>query len=109
MGVAFTPGQLIGRGDLDIFLTNTYGNPSNAAELTFAIYWVDPGPPEVEVLIGGASRIPVNPAVGEYYASLMVPTSATPGEYRIRWTFKELTTSPLQQVVQDSHHGRAPG
>lgn len=101
MGVAFTPGQLVGRGDLDIFLTNSQSNPSNAAEITYAIYWVDPGPPEVEVLIGGATRIPVNPAVGEYYASLMVPGSAFPGTYHIRWSFKELTTSPFQQVVQE--------
>lgn len=101
MGVAFTPGQLVGRGDLDIFLTNSQSNPSNAAEITYAIYWVDPGPPEVEVLIGGATRIPVNPAVGEYYASLMVPGSASPGTYHIRWSFKELTTSPFQQVVQE--------
>jgi hypothetical protein len=31
----------------------------------------------------------------------MVPTSATPGTYRIRWTFKELVSSPYQQVVQE--------
>lgn len=101
MAVAFTPGQLLGRNDLNIFLTNGNGNPSNASEITYAIYWVDPGPPVAEVLIGSATRIPVNPAVGEYYASLMVPTSATPGDYHIRWTFKELTTSPAQQVVQE--------
>lgn len=101
MAVAFTPGQITARGDLDIFLTNSQGNPSNAADITYAIYWVDPGPPEVEVLIGSASRVPVNPSVGEYYASLMVPSSATVGEYRIRWTFRELSTSPEQQVVQE--------
>jgi len=101
MAVVFTPGQITGRGDLDVFLTNSQGNPSNAAEITYAIYWVDPGPPEVEVLIGSSTRIPVNPAVGEYYGSLMIPTSATVGNYHIRWTFKELATSPDQQVTME--------
>lgn len=101
MAVAFTPGQEIVRGDLDIFLSNAQGNPTNAAEITYAIYYVDPGPPEVEVLIGSDARVPVNPAVGEYYAALMVPPGATVGNYRIRWTFRELVTSPLQQVVQE--------
>jgi hypothetical protein len=43
----------------------------------------------------------VNPAVGEYYAALLIPPNATPGDYRIRWTFRELATSPDQMVVQE--------
>jgi len=101
MAIAWSPGTTLGRGDLDIFLTNAQGNPSNAAEIFFALYYVDPGPPEAEVLIGAAQRTPVNPAVGEYYASLMVPPSATPGTYRIKWTFKEFLTSPYQVVAQE--------
>jgi hypothetical protein len=101
MAVAFLPSQTIGRGDLDIFLTNSVGNPANAADIYYALYWVDPGPPESEVLVGSDHRIPVNPAVGEYYASLMVPSSASLGTYRIRWTFKDLVSSPYQEVVQE--------
>jgi len=101
MGVAFSPGDTIGRGDLDIFLTNSHGNPTNAAEITYAIYYVDPGPPETEVLIGDPARIPVNPAVGEYYASLMAPAGASAGDYHIRWTFREFVSSPQVQVVQE--------
>ena len=101
MGIVYTPGQTIGRGDLDIFLTNCNGNPTNAADITYALYYLDPGPPESEVLIGDPARVPMNPTVGEYYASLMVPPSAAPGTYRIRWTFREYTTSPQQQVVQE--------
>jgi len=103
MGVCFSPGQNIGRGDLDIFLQNSSGNPANAAEITYAIYFVDltGGPPGVEVLIGPAQRTPVNPSVGEYYATLQVPPSASPGDYRIRWTFRELPGHPLQTVVQE--------
>ena len=101
MAVAFAPAQILERGDLDIFLTNGQGNATNAAEITYAIYYVDAGPPEVEVLIGSATRTPVNPQVGEYYASLAVPTGATIGNYRIRWSFREFAASPIQQVVQE--------
>lgn len=97
----FTPGQTLGRGDLDLYLTEVSGVPTNAAVISYALYFVDPGPPEVEVLIGSATRQPVNPAIGEYYAALMVPPNATPGTYRIRWTFQQYVNSTPQQVVQE--------
>jgi len=65
MAVAFYPGQEVVRGDLDIFLKNSSNVPINPAEITYSLYFLDPGPPEVEVLIGSADRTPVNPAVGE--------------------------------------------
>ena len=65
MAIAFSPGQETGRGDLDIFLTNSSGNVANAFSLTYAIYFFDPVAEE-EVLIGSGTRTPVNPAVGEY-------------------------------------------
>lgn len=100
MSVCFAPGDDLGRGDLDIFLTNAVGNPANAAEISYAIFFVDPNT-NMEVLIGPAVRTPVNPTVGEYYASLTIPPNATPGDYRIRWTFRELAGAPQQQVVQE--------
>jgi hypothetical protein len=96
----FTQGQVLGQGDLDIFLTDSMGNPTNAYEITYAIYYVDPVTGE-EVLIGPSERIPVNPAVGEYYASLMIPNNATTGCYRIRWLFRETAGSPQEGVVQN--------
>ena len=101
MGVVFKPGEILSRGSLDLYLSTPNESPTNAADIYYAIYYVDPGPPEQEVIIGDAHRIPMNPAVGEYYASLLVPPSATPGNYRIRWFFKQFVNSPLQQVVQE--------
>ncbi len=101
MAVLFKKNQILGRGDLDIFLTNSSGNVSNAAEITYALYYVDPTPPEAEVLIGDPTRIPENPSVGEYYASVRIPPTASYGTYRIRWTLKELVNSPPQTVVQE--------
>lgn len=101
MSVAFKRQQILSRGDLDIFLTNSSGNIANAADISYALYYVDAGPPETDVLIGPAQRIPENPAIGEYYASVQIPSSATYGKYRIRWTLRELVNSPQQTVVQE--------
>lgn len=92
--------QILGRGDLDVFLTTLGGVPSNAAEISYSIYYVDPTTSQ-EILIGSAHRTPVNPQVGEYYASLMIPNSAPIGTYRVRWNFKERLSYPFQQVVQE--------
>ena len=64
MAVMFKRNQTLGRGDLDIFLTNSSGNVADAAEISYALYYVDPGPPEADVLIGDPVRVPENPAVG---------------------------------------------
>jgi hypothetical protein len=100
MGVAFTSGQELARGDLDIFLTNSQGNAANAYAIHYAIYYVDPVS-GFEVLIGSDKRVPLNPSVGEYYASLRIPDSADAGTYRVRWDFREVAGAPLQQVVQE--------
>jgi len=101
MAVVFKRNQVLGRGDLDIFLTNSSGNVSDAASISYALYYVDPTPPETEVLIGDPARVPENPSVGEYYASVRIPPTASYGTYRIRWTLKELVNSADQTVVQE--------
>jgi hypothetical protein len=100
MSVVYQQGQVLGRGDLDIYLTNSAGNPANAYTTTYAIYYVDPTSC-VEVLIGPSDRMPVNPAVGEYYAALQVPGGAAPGTYRIRWLFQETAATPQAGAVQE--------
>jgi len=100
MSVVFTQGETLQRGDLDIFLSNDTGNPVNAFSISYAIYLVDPDTSD-EVLIGSATRTPVNPAVGEYYASLQVPASAVPGDYVIRWRFRETAVDPEEGAVQE--------
>lgn len=98
MPVSFFRGQQLGREDLNIFLENSNNTPSNAAEITYALYDATTG---MEVLLGSPTRIPVNPSVGEYYASVIIPLDANIGSYRVRWTFRETVGGPIQQVVQE--------
>lgn len=103
MPVVFTPGEELGRNDLKIFLVDELGVPCDAAEISYAIFFVDQssGSPGIEVLIGASERTPVNPSIGEYYAALMVPPGASPGDYRVRWTFKKTLADEDQEVVQE--------
>jgi len=98
MGVSFLRGQQLGRSDLNIFLVNASGHPTNASEITYALYDNTTG---MEVLVGDQRRLPANSAVGEYYASIIVPLDANIGNYRIRWTFREIVGGPLQTVLQE--------
>ena len=98
MSVTFYRGQQLGQSDLTIFFTNANGVPANAAEISYALYDFTTGS---EVLLGTNQRVPQNPSVGEYYASLVMPLDANIGTYRIRWTFRELLGGPIQQVVQE--------
>jgi hypothetical protein len=100
MAIVYQQGQTLGRGDLDIYLTNAEGNPANAYTISYGIYYVDPTSC-AEVLIGPSDRTPVNPAVGEYYAALQVPGTAAPGTYRIRWLVQETSATPQTGAVQE--------
>lgn len=98
MSVSYYRGQQLGREDLHIFLVNASGVPVNAAEISYAIFDFTTGE---EVLVGIPRRNPANKAVGEYYASIIVPLDANLGSYRVRWTFRETFAAPIQQVVQE--------
>jgi hypothetical protein len=96
--VAFTPGQILGREDLNIILTNSDGQRQNAYEISYAIFDNTTG---TELLIGSANRVPENPEVGEYYASFRIPEFAPYGDYVVRWTFKQFAGGPDHQVAQE--------
>jgi hypothetical protein len=98
MSVAFYRGQQLGPEDLNIYLEDTSGHPTNAAEITYALYDFTTGQ---EVLLGAPRRAPVNASVGAYYASFIVPLDALIGAYRVRWTFRERIGGAIHQVLQE--------
>ena len=98
MSVAFYRGQQLGEEDLNIYLDNSSGHPTNAAEISYALYDFTTGS---EVLLGVPRRTPANPSVGSYYASIIIPLDANIGSYRVRWTFREYVGGPVHQVVQE--------
>lgn len=98
MGVAFFKGQQLGRHDLNLFLTNANNTPTNAATIYYSLYDYTTG---MGVLVGPQQRKPVNPSIGEYYVSVVIPLDANLGNYRIKWTFQEVVGGQTQQVVQE--------
>ncbi len=98
MGTSFFRGQQLGRNGLDLYLSNANGVPSNAAEISYALFDFTTGS---EAPVGSPQRTPANPSLGEYYASVVIPLDANLGSYRIRWTFRETIGAPIQRVVQE--------
>jgi hypothetical protein len=98
MSVAFFKGQQLGPEDLNIFLENSSGTPSNAAEVYYTLYDFTTGR---EVLLGAPRRSPASPEVGKYYASIIIPLDANIGVYRARWTFRETVGGPVHQAIQE--------
>lgn len=98
MGVAFYKGQQLGRNDLNLYLTNANNTPTNAAVISYALYDYTTGQ---GVLVGPEKRNPVNPSMGEYFASVIIPLDANLGNYRVKWTFQEIVGGQTQQVVQE--------
>lgn len=94
----FNRGQQLGRGDLDLFLTSVNGTPQNAAEISYALYDFTLAQ---EVLLGPPRRTPINPSVGEYFASVIIPLDANVGKYRVRWTFRDVVGAPQQQALME--------
>lgn len=102
MSLEYFPGHEVQRGELDIHFQDADGCPTNVYEISYELFYLDPGPPQTEVPIPpGTPRKPVNPQTGEYYAALFVPPSAVVGDYRIRWTFTLNPGEASQQVVMD--------
>ncbi len=96
---AFKRGMELSRSDgLSLFLKSKDQTPKNAAEISYDIYDYTTG---VEILLPPAKRKPVNPSVGEYYASFLIPMDANIGNYRIRWHFREYVGAREVQVLQE--------
>lgn len=99
MATTFKRGQELGRANgLNIFLTSKDKTPKNAAEITYSIYDYTLG---IEVLIPPSNRVPINPSIGEYYASFIIPMDANVGKCRIRWYIREYIGSQLVEVLQE--------
>jgi hypothetical protein len=98
MSVAYLRGQQLGKNDLDICLDDAGGHPTNAAEITYALYDATTGK---EALLGLPRRTPTNDSVGHYYASIIIPLDANIGCYRIRWTMRERIGGPIHQAMQE--------
>ncbi len=98
MSTTFKRGQELSRSNgLNIFLKARDGSPKNAAEISYDIFDFTTGQ---EVLLPPSGRKSVNPAVGEYYASFVIPSDANIGNYRLRWYFRESVGSQQVSVLQ---------
>lgn len=98
MTAQYPRGKIMGSEDLALALVDGNDNPTDAYEISYAIYQVTSFG---EVPVGTTVRKPVHPELGMYYASFQIPENADLGKYRIRWTFQQSTTSPQNTVMEE--------
>jgi hypothetical protein len=98
MSVAYQPGQTLTQEDLKILIRDNTGNLTDPFYLRYSIFDYTTG---VEVLIGAPDRIPATIGVGQYYVNSTVPLDGNLGDWIVRWNFRETSSSPTVQVVQE--------
>jgi len=98
MSVAYQPGQTLTRDDLKILIRDNTGNLVDPYYIRYSIFDYTTG---VEVLIGVPDQIPATIGVGQYYVSTTMPLDSNIGDWLVRWNFRETSSSPTVQVVQE--------
>ena len=98
MSVAYHPGQTLTQEDLKILIRDNVGTLVDPYYIRYSIFDYTTG---VEVLIGSPDQIPATRGVGQYYVNTTMPLDSNIGDWLVRWNFRETTTSPLVQVVQE--------
>lgn len=97
-GVIYYPGQKLTEKDLYIMVRNNLGNQTDPYEVAYEIFQRIQG---LDVLISPQNQVPLRLGVGHYYANYMVPGDAFPGEYYIKWKFKETPTAEESSAIQE--------
>ena len=98
MGVAYKRGQVLSEDDLKIIIRDSIGTPVDPYYITYSIFDNTTG---MQVLIGDPDRMPATTGVGQYHVNSAIPLDANIGDWLVRWNFRESSTAPLIEVVQE--------
>lgn len=97
-GVVYYPGQSLTPQDLYIIVRNHLGNQTDPYEITYEVFQRISG---MEILISPMRQKALRLGVGHYYANYQIPSDAIPGEYFIKWGFKETPTGDTSYATQE--------
>lgn len=98
----FKWGHLFQRGDLPIYITDTAGNPLDPHKIEYTLlyqpkkhYEDRPAVPCHPIIAGPCHRVPVQAAMGEYYATGCAGECGQPGQWYAKWVIQEYFQGPL--------------
>jgi hypothetical protein len=102
----FKWGHPFQRGDLPIYITDTAGNPLDPYSIKFTLlyqprkhYEDRPAVPCHPVIAGPCHRVPVQAALGEYYATGCAGECGQPGQWYAKWVVEEYFQGPLLEEM----------
>jgi len=98
MFTIFRQGQVLKRGDLDIFVRDSSNQLIDPVEISYAIYDKSDG---IEVLVAGPGLTPVRVDFGSYFAPYKISEDSNVGRHIIKWDIREATASALVQINED--------
>ena len=97
-GVVYYPGQKLSDKDLYIVVRNHLGHPVDPYYIRYEVFQRISG---LDILISPQGQSPLKLGVGHFYANYVVPGDALPGDYYIKWTFKETPSSDDRTAIQE--------
>ena len=97
-GVVYYPNQALAEKDLYIMIRNHLGNLSDPYAINYEIFQRISG---LDILISPINQIPLRLGVGHYFTNYQIPRDAIPGDYYIRWTFKDTPNGDLNYAIQE--------
>jgi hypothetical protein len=97
-GVVYYPGQTLTEKDLYIIVRNHLGNQSDPYSVSYEIYQRIQG---MNILISPQNQQPLRLGVGHYFANYLIPSDSLAGDYYIRWTFEENSSSGENYATQE--------
>lgn len=84
-------GHVFTRGDLVLRVVDEHGNPVSPFLVSYALFRLLPD--GAHIPFGDPARHPVQDAVGEYHPTFRSDDLGQPGDWLLRWTYRECFTS----------------
>lgn len=97
-GVVYHPGQALMEKDLYIIIRNNLGNQTDPFNVSYEIFQRIQG---LDILISPQDQSPLRLGVGHYFSNYMIPGDSLPGDYYIRWKFKETPDAAESNAIQE--------
>lgn len=97
-GIVYYPGQNLTEKDLYIIIRNNLGNQTDPYQINYEIYQRIQG---LDILISPQRQSPLRLGVGHYYANYQIPGDSVPGDFYIKWIFRETPTTEESYATQE--------
>jgi hypothetical protein len=95
---SFRWNQILGRGDLEICITDRWGNQRGPVFIGYTMFTVSTT--GIMHQVGPTDRKPAQADVGKYYVTGTAGENGQPGCWAIRWRYQKTYGEPIYEQIQ---------